>query len=137
MDSKDLLYDDGGMKTVSSLVLAIGLIAMPLRALAIDLQPNDIVAPTPGITAVTVSYINSQNNNFYLNGLAVGGSPNLENNSALFRLGHTYTIAGLPGVTYVQTGAGILSPDGSIASDRKSTRLNSSHSSVSRMPSSA
>jgi len=116
MDSKDLLYDDGGMKTVSSLVLAIGLIAMPLRALAIDLQPNDIVAPTPGITAVTVSYINSQNNNFYLNGLAVGGSPNLENNSALFRLGHTYTIAGLPGVTYVQTGAGILSPDGSIAS---------------------
>ena len=104
------------MKTVLSLALALSLLALSPRVIAIDLQPNDIVAPAPGITAVTVSYINSQNNNFYLNGLATGGSPNLENNSALFRLGHTYTIAGLPAVTYVQTGVGILSPDGSIAS---------------------
>lgn len=83
--------------------------------LAIDLQPNDIVAPAPGRTAITVSYINSQNNNFYLNGLATGGSPNLENNSALLRLGHTYMIGSLPAVTYVQTGAGALSPDGTIS----------------------
>ncbi len=86
------------------------------KALAIDLQPNDIVAPVPGRTAITVSYVNSQNTNFYLNGLATGGSPNLENNSALFRLGHTYTIGSLPATTYIQTGASALSTDGSISS---------------------
>jgi len=85
------------------------------KALAIDLQPNDIVAPMPGRTAITVSYVNSQNTNFYLNGLATGGSPNLESNAALFRLGHTYTIGSLPAISYVQTGAGALSPDGSIS----------------------
>lgn len=96
-------------------LLTIILVATHQNVWGIDLQPNDIVAPAPGRTAVTVSYINSQNNNFYLNGLATGGSPNLENNSALFRLGHTYTIGLLPAITYVQTGSSALSPDGSIA----------------------
>lgn len=85
------------------------------HVLAIDLQPNDIVAPIPGRTAVTVSYVNSQNNNFYLNGLAINGTPNLETNVAMFRLGHTYSIGSLPAVSYVQTGAGTLSPGGSIS----------------------
>lgn len=96
-------------------VIPILLLIYGGKALAIDLQPNDIVAPAPGRTAITVSYVNSQNTNFYLNGLATGGSPNLENNSALFRLGHTYTIGSLPAISYVQTGAGALSPDGSIS----------------------
>ena len=96
-------------------LLTIILVATHQNVWGIDLQPNDIVAPAPGRTAVTVSYINSQNNNFYVNGLATGGSPNLENNSALFRLGHTYTIGSLPAITYVQTGSSALSPDGSIA----------------------
>jgi hypothetical protein len=96
-------------------LLTIILVATHQNVWGIDLQPNDIVAPAPGRTAVTVSYINSQNNNFYLNGLATGGSPNLENNSALFRFGHTYTIGSLPAISYVQTGASALSPDGSIS----------------------
>ncbi len=96
-------------------VIPILLLIYGGKALAIDLQPNDIVAPPPGRTAVTVSYVNSQNTNFYLNGLATGGSPNLESNAALFRLGHTYTIGSLPAISYVQTGAGALSPDGSIS----------------------
>jgi len=97
-------------------VIPILLLIYGGKALAIDLQPNDIVAPAPGRTAITVSYVNSQNTNFYLNGLATGGSPNLENNSALFRLGHTYTIGSLPATTYIQTGASALSTDGSISS---------------------
>ncbi len=97
-------------------VIPILLLIYGGKALAIDLQPNDIVAPVPGRTAITVSYVNSQNTNFYLNGLATGGSPNLENNSALFRLGHTYTIGSLPATTYIQTGASALSTDGSISS---------------------
>lgn len=84
-------------------------------ALAIDLQPNDIVAPEPGRTAVTVSYINAQNNNLYVNNVSTGTSPNLESNLGLVRLGHTYMIGSLPAVSYVQTGGGTLSPDGSLS----------------------
>lgn len=84
-------------------------------ALAIDLQPNDIVAPEPGRTAVTVSYVNAQNNNLYVNNVSTGTSPNLESNLGLVRLGHTYMIGSLPAVSYVQTGGGTLSPDGSLS----------------------
>jgi hypothetical protein len=96
-------------------MIKIGLIFNAHSVMAIDLQPNDIVAPAPGRTAITVSFVNSQNNNIFLNGSAIGGSPNLESNSALFRLGHSYTIGFLPAISFIQTGAGILSPGGSLS----------------------
>lgn len=85
------------------------------HTLAIDLQPNDIVAPEPGRSAITVSYVNAQNNNLYVNNVSTGTSPNLESNLGLVRLGHTYMIGSLPAVSYVQTGGGTLSPDGSLS----------------------
>ncbi len=85
------------------------------HAFAIDLQPNDIVAPIPGRTAVTISYVNAQNNALYVNNIPTGSAPNLESNLGLIRVGHTYTIGSLPAVSYVQTGAGSLSPDGSLS----------------------
>lgn len=88
----------------------------PIRpALAIDLQPGDIVAPPPNVTAVTISYVNSQNNDLFQNGVNTGANPKLESNAVFFRLTHTYTIGSLPAVTYLQTGTGALSPDGSLA----------------------
>ncbi len=101
------------MRCLKQLVYGTVVLASP--ALAIDLQPNDIVAPAPGRTAITISYVNTQNNNFYLNSVPTGSSPNLETNVALIRLGHTYTIGSLPAVSYIQTGAGGLSPDGSLS----------------------
>ena len=83
--------------------------------MAIDLQPGDIVAPPPKRTVVTVSYLNSQNNNLYLNGINTGGDPNLESNSASLRLAHTYSIGSLPAVTYLQSGTGALSTSGSLS----------------------
>lgn len=41
-----------------------------LLAWAIDLQPNDIVAPLPNKNYFTVSYLNTENNTFYGNGSA-------------------------------------------------------------------
>lgn len=104
------------MQPTFKLSLALGLLAFHPTVFGIDLQPNDIVAPAPGRTAITVSYVNSQNTNFYLNGLPTGGSPNLESNTTLLRLGHSYTIGSLPAISYLQTGAGAQSPDGSISS---------------------
>ncbi|MEY3892296.1 MAG: Conserved hypothetical secreted protein [Pseudomonadota bacterium] len=85
------------------------------HALAIDLQPNDIVAPTPDRTAISISYVNTQNTTLYVNNVPTGASPNLESNLGIVRLGHTYTIGSLPAVSYVQVGGGTLSPDGSLS----------------------
>jgi hypothetical protein len=85
------------------------------NALAIDLQPNDIVAPAPGRTAISISYVNAQNTTLYVNNVPTGASPNLESNLGIVRLGHTYTIGSLPAVSYVQMGGGTLSPDGSLS----------------------
>ena len=84
-------------------------------ALAIDLQPGDIVAPPPNITVATISYVNSQNNDLFRNGVNIGGDPKLESNAVFVRLTHTYTIGSLPAVSFVQTGTGGLSTDGSLA----------------------
>ena len=85
------------------------------HALAIDLQPNDIVAPAPGRTAISISYVNAQNTTLYVNNVPTGASPNLESNLGIVRLGHTYTIGSLPAVSYMQMGGGTLSPDGSLS----------------------
>jgi hypothetical protein len=103
------------MKNTGHLLLLFALSGLFRPALAIDLQPGDIVAPPPNISAVTISYVNSQNNDLFQNGVNTGADPKLESNAAYFRLTHTYTIGSLPAVTYLQTGTGALSTDGSLA----------------------
>lgn len=103
------------MKTIGHFLFFCALSALFRPAMAIDLQPGDIVAPLPNRTLVTVSYINSQNNDLYRNGVNTGPNPKLESNSALIRLTHTYSIGSLPAVSYLQTGTGVLSTDGSLA----------------------
>jgi hypothetical protein len=103
------------MKSTGYLLVLFVLSGLFRPALAIDLQPGDIVAPLPNITAATISYINSQNNDLFRNGVNTGADPKLESNAVFLRLTHTYTIGSLPAVTYLQTGTGALSTDGSLA----------------------
>jgi hypothetical protein len=103
------------MKNTGYLLFLLALSGLFRPALAIDLQPGDIVAPPPDITAVTISYVNSQNNDLFRNSVNLGGDPKLESNAVFVRLTHTYTIGSLPAVSFVQTGTGSLSTDGSLA----------------------
>ena len=103
------------MKNTAYLLLLSALGGLCQSVLAIDLQPGDIVAPPPNITAITLSYVNSQNNDLFRNGVNTGADPKLESNAVFLRLTHTYTIGSLPAVTYLQTGTGALSADGSLA----------------------
>lgn len=103
------------MKNAAYLLLLSALGGLCQPVLAIDLQPGDIVAPPPNITAITLSYVNSQNNDLFQNGVNTGADPKLESNAVFLRLTHTYTIGSLPAVTYLQTGTGALSADGSLA----------------------
>lgn len=103
------------MKNAGYLLPLFALSGLFRPAFAIDLQPGDIVAPPPNITAVTISYVNSQNNDLFRNGVNTGADPKLESNAVFLRLTHTYTIGSLPAVSYLQTGTGTLAPDGSLA----------------------
>jgi hypothetical protein len=103
------------MKNTGYLLFLLALSGLFRPALAIDLQPGDIVAPPPNVTVATLSYVNSQNNDLFQNGVNTGRDPKLESNSVFLRLTHTYTIGSLPAVSFVQTGTGGLSTDGSLA----------------------
>ena len=68
-----------------------------------------------------------------LNGNGIGVNPNMT--SAIFGASSNPLISG---ITQLQSNIGSLSPtDAASLTDRKSTRLNSSHTDISRMPSSA
>lgn len=87
---------------------------------AIDLQPNDIIAPLPGKNYVSVSYLNTDNDTYYKNGSVVSSkpftSPVITGQAAQLRVSTTYTIADLPAASYVQLPYGTLKPSGSLSS---------------------
>jgi len=56
-------------------LLALTLLILPSISAAIDLQPNDIVAPQPGKSHAMISYVNTENTTFYRNGSAVSTKP--------------------------------------------------------------
>jgi hypothetical protein len=102
------------------LVLLIALFT-PWMVWAIDLQPNDIVAPLPNKNYITVSYLNTENNTLYRNGSVVSSSPVIETQSAIFRGTRTYDLGSLPAVSFIQLPYGSIQPGGSLASQSGDT----------------
>ncbi|QWE09020.1 transporter [Polynucleobacter ibericus] len=105
--------------------IALTLLALPTTVLAIDLQPNDIVAPLPGKSHAMISYVNTDNSTFYRNGTAVStrpyGSPDIGTQSAIARVSTSYAIKDLPAISYLQLPYGTIKPAGSLASYPAST----------------
>jgi hypothetical protein len=101
-------------------VLSITLFA-PLMAWAVDLQPNDIVAPLPNKNYVTVSYLNTENSTLYKNGSAQAGNPVIDTQSAIFRATRTYDLGSLPAASFIQIPYGLIQPSGSLASQASDT----------------
>ena len=97
----------------------LALLFQPLIAWAIDLQPNDVVAPLPDKNYLMVSYVSTENTNFYKNGSVVSAGPYknpvIDTNSAVLRGSRTYSISDLPAVSYVQLPYTITKPAGSLA----------------------
>jgi len=85
---------------------------LPVRsALAIDLQPGDIVAPPPDMNFVQVTYQASRRGDFYMHGQKVSDQTQFSNNQFQFRYSRTFETADLPSVFYVQTPVGYLHPE--------------------------
>jgi hypothetical protein len=96
------------------------LLLLPTPGLAIDLQPNDAVAPPPDKTVAMISYVGTENKTFYRNGVAVSKpalrDPVIDSNGAILRLARSYSLFGLPAVSFVQLPYATLQPGGSLAS---------------------
>ena len=94
----------------------------PFMAWAIDLQPNDIVAPPPDKNLITISYLNTENSTLYRNG-SVGNvaptrlykNPVIDTQSAILRGARTYSLGDLPAVSYIQLPYGTVRPAGSLS----------------------
>lgn len=61
--------------SVSRLLTLFFFLIGPTFAWAVDLQPNDVVAPQPNKNYLTLSYLNSENSTFYRNGTVAPGNP--------------------------------------------------------------
>ncbi len=90
----------------------------PLAAWAVDLQPNDIVAPLPGKNHAMISYINTENTTYYKNGSVVSSSPysspDIGAQTVILRLVTSYTVKDLPAVSFIQLPYGSIKPGGSL-----------------------
>ena len=107
--------------------IALVLLVSPIAAFAVDLQPNDIVAPLPGKSHAMISYLNSENGTFYKNGGAVTakpfGSPDIGTQSAIARISTSYAVQELPAISYIQVPYGTVKPEGSLAPYSASTGI--------------
>jgi len=106
------------VRNIRYLILSINLL-YPLLGLAVDLQPNDIVAPPPDKTYVMLSYFATENNTFYKNGSAITtrpySNPVIDNPNAILRVARSYSLANLPAASYIQLPYGSAEPKGSLS----------------------
>lgn len=95
--------------------------------LAIDLQPNDIVAPPPDKTYVMLSYYGTENKTLYRNGSPISSAPFtnpiIDNPNAILRVVRSYSLANLPAASYVQLPYGSIEPKGSLGGYPSSTAV--------------
>lgn len=104
------------------------ILCAPLAARAVDLQPNDIVAPLPNKNYVTVSYFSTENTTAFTNGSvkstpASYANPVIGTNSLILRGARTYSLGELPAVTYIQLPYGTVSPAGSLSNAPSDTGI--------------
>lgn len=105
--------------------LLFACLVIPRLGWAIDLQPNDIVAPQADKNIITLSYYETENTNLYKNGTLVTkmpyGNPKAHSHFDIFRLATSYTVADRPALSYIQVPVGSLKPEGSLSSQSSST----------------
>ena len=115
--------------TMSSVTRNFFIISLvyPMLARAIDLQPNDTVAPLPDRNYLMLSYFGTENTTFYRNGSAISSrpysNPVIDNSNAILRVARSYSIADLPAISYVQLPYGSIRPAGSLSSYPASTGI--------------
>jgi len=97
-------------------LLLSGLIFTSFVSHALDLNPFDVVAPQPDKKLFSASLISTEAKGIYTNGIKSAATPTLSVNQIQFRLGRSYRVAGLTGLSFVQLPVGMLNPGGAASS---------------------
>jgi hypothetical protein len=97
-------------------LLLLGLIFTSFVSHALDLNPFDVVAPQPDKNLFSASLISTEAKGIYTNGIKSAATPTLSVNQIQFRLGRSYRVAGLTGLSFVQLPVGMLNPGGAASS---------------------
>jgi hypothetical protein len=99
-----------------SLFLLAALFFISGSSRALDLNPFDIVAPTPDKTFFSAAFIQSELEGPYTRGEKLGPSRTLSSNQLQLRLGRSYSLGGYTGLSFVQLPVGMLQPGGASSS---------------------
>lgn len=94
-------------------LLLVASCAMPLQALAIDLQPGEIRPPMAGRSVVQFSTVFSQRSDYYVNSHKVAGRPEYQALQYQLRLAHAFEIDEQPAMAYAQLPIANVQPEGS------------------------
>jgi hypothetical protein len=97
-------------------LLLSGLLSAPFVSHALDLNPFDVVAPQPDKSFFAAALISTEAKGTYSNGIKSAATPTLSANQIQLRLGRSYKVGGLTGLSFVQLPVGMLNPGGAASS---------------------
>ena len=97
-------------------LLILGLLSASFVSHALDLNPFDAVAPQPDKNLFSATLLSTEAKGIYTNGIKSAATPTLSVNQIQFRLGRSYRVAGLTGLSFVQLPVGMLTPGGTASS---------------------
>ena len=83
---------------------------------AVDLLPNDVVAPPPGIQQLQINYQRSERSDYYLNNRKASTGGEIVNTQTQLKYGRSFELSNLPAYFYVQAPLTEISTTGSVAS---------------------
>jgi len=92
------------------------LLLCPQLCLAVDLLPNDVIAPQPGIQQVQINYVRSERSDYYQNNRKALTGGEIVNTQTQLKYGRSFELSNLPAYFYVQTPLSEISTSGSVAS---------------------
>lgn len=95
-------------KTCAVFALCLAPAIAPLPALAIDLQPEDGIAPRVDVNFLQFGYTNSQRGDYYEKGRKLSSITEVDLSQAHVRLARTFELAGRPSAAYIQVPYGSI-----------------------------
>ena len=88
----------------------------PQLVWAVDLLPNDVIAPPPGIQQLQINYQRSERSDYYQNSRKALTGSEIVNTQTQLKYGRSFEIQTLPAYFYVQAPLTEISTSGSVAS---------------------
>lgn len=92
------------------------ILSAPQLAWAVDLLPNDVIAPPPGIQQLQINYQRSERSDYYQNHRKALTGSEIVNTQTQLKYGRSFEISNLPAYFYVQAPLTEISTSGSVAS---------------------